>query len=234
MFLIKVEVGYIYDSNNYGKFKILKNNSCNLFTIEFIDTGFIKDVYYSAIVKGNVKDNFIPSVCNVGSLGYANKKDNSKYYCLWQRMLSRCYNKNNPKYRFYGEKGVTVCERWLRFDYFFEDVKIIDGFNEDKFINGELELDKDIKQFQFSSNSKQYSLETCCFVTQLNNIEYRVFSYQKPFIGISPTGEYHNHHNVREFCRLHNLNQSAVSRCLNGESNIHKGWKFKYIETNEK
>jgi len=35
---------------------------------------------------------------------------------IWDSMLSRCYNKNNESYKYYGELGVTVCSRWR---YFF-------------------------------------------------------------------------------------------------------------------
>ena len=28
-------------------------------------------------------------------------------------MKTRCYNKNNPKYKVYGEIGVKVCNEWL-------------------------------------------------------------------------------------------------------------------------
>lgn len=28
-------------------------------------------------------------------------------------MLSRCYNKNNPSHKYYFEKGIKVCDRWL-------------------------------------------------------------------------------------------------------------------------
>ncbi len=33
-------------------------------------------------------------------------------YAVYWGMLQRCYNKNVPKYKFYGGKNVTVCNRW--------------------------------------------------------------------------------------------------------------------------
>jgi hypothetical protein len=30
----------------------------------------------------------------------------------YQSMLQRCYNPNNPQYKDYGGRGVTICERW--------------------------------------------------------------------------------------------------------------------------
>lgn len=33
-------------------------------------------------------------------------------YTRWFNMLQRCYNLKNPKFKYYGGRGITVCERW--------------------------------------------------------------------------------------------------------------------------
>lgn len=44
-------------------------------------------------------------------------------YTTWKGMKGRCYNKRNPKYKNYGGRGITVCDRWLNsFENFFEDM----------------------------------------------------------------------------------------------------------------
>ena len=44
-------------------------------------------------------------------------------YRSWQSMLTRCTNKNVPKYKFYGGSGITVCERWEHsFENFLKDM----------------------------------------------------------------------------------------------------------------
>jgi hypothetical protein len=37
-------------------------------------------------------------------------------------MKSRCLNKNNPSYKDYGGRGITVCAEWLKFDAFYKDM----------------------------------------------------------------------------------------------------------------
>lgn len=38
-------------------------------------------------------------------------------------MKSRCYNPNSQKYKSYGARGITVCERWRNsFDNFVDDM----------------------------------------------------------------------------------------------------------------
>ena len=34
-------------------------------------------------------------------------------YQIWSQMKGRCTNKNNKKYPHYGERGITVCDRWM-------------------------------------------------------------------------------------------------------------------------
>lgn len=36
----------------------------------------------------------------------------SPEYVSWSSMKSRCYNKNDPGYRYYGGRGIRVCNRW--------------------------------------------------------------------------------------------------------------------------
>jgi len=41
---------------------------------------------------------------------------------VWDHMKTRCYNKNSKDYKNYGGRGITVCERWLVFENFLEDM----------------------------------------------------------------------------------------------------------------
>jgi hypothetical protein len=37
-------------------------------------------------------------------------------------MKQRCLNPNNKDYHNYGGRGITVCDRWLKFANFFNDM----------------------------------------------------------------------------------------------------------------
>ena len=41
-------------------------------------------------------------------------------YNIWHVMKQRCGNPNNPNYKYYGGKGVKVCEEWEDFAKFAE------------------------------------------------------------------------------------------------------------------
>ena len=40
------------------------------------------------------------------------KKDNETEYGIWSGMKTRCYNPNHSDFRYYGARGIEVCERW--------------------------------------------------------------------------------------------------------------------------
>lgn len=55
---------------------------------------------------------------------------NSLTYRIWSDMKSRCFNPTSSIYKFYGGRGITVCERWASsdgFTNFIADMKEIPG-----------------------------------------------------------------------------------------------------------
>ena len=86
-------------------------------------------------------------------MGGINRKleKNKKEYIAWSNMLSRCRNKNNPRYSDYGGRGITVCTRWLFFDNFLEDMGVCS--------NPDLTLDR-------IDNNLGYTKENCVWNTR--------------------------------------------------------------------
>lgn len=138
------------------------------YKIRFSNTGY-ETTACSSHIRGiknrKPQDRLFPSVHGVGILGYAHRNDDVKVFDMWRAMIARCYNPNNPRFKTYGAKGITVCDRWKRFDYFLEDIKHLPGYDHDKIQSGELSLDKDI----IDRSKKIYSPETCCFVSIQEN-----------------------------------------------------------------
>lgn len=43
-------------------------------------------------------------------------------YLVWINMHNRCYKEKDCSYKYYGAKGVIVCDRWKEFTNFLEDM----------------------------------------------------------------------------------------------------------------
>lgn len=55
--------------------------------------------------------------------GHASDNRRTLTYRSWESMKERCYNVNSTNYKYYGERGIVVCDRWLEsFDNFLTDM----------------------------------------------------------------------------------------------------------------
>ena len=54
--------------------------------------------------------------------GHAFTENHSPTYNTWHTMKQRCLNPNNDGYPYYGGRGITICDRWLDFNNFLEDM----------------------------------------------------------------------------------------------------------------
>jgi len=54
--------------------------------------------------------------------GHAKRGQLSSTYMTWVHMRSRCNNSNCTTYKYYGNRGITICERWEKFENFLEDM----------------------------------------------------------------------------------------------------------------
>lgn len=46
----------------------------------------------------------------------------TRVYHSWANMKNRCKNESSTQYRWYGGRGITVCDRWSEFENFLSDM----------------------------------------------------------------------------------------------------------------
>lgn len=54
--------------------------------------------------------------------GHSRGRRSTRTYEAWKGLLDRCRNPKNPRYNRYGDRGIKVCARWLKFGSFLADM----------------------------------------------------------------------------------------------------------------
>ena len=83
------------------------------------DCGKVKIVYGNNLRNGVTKS----CGCLITDLNKHRKKhgcEPRRLYRIWSGLRSRCDNQNNPDYKAYGGRGITVCQEWSDFSAFRE------------------------------------------------------------------------------------------------------------------
>lgn len=161
--------GQTFVSNEGCKFFVKEYVSSNNVIVKFCD-GHKAEVptTWQQCTKGQVKNPYFKSVYGVACLGVGDFVTSvngklTREYDLWKQMIRRCYSGEYSSYT-----NVIVCERWLVYANFLEDLSSIENYQmwlENP--NQRISLDKDIKQQDVEN--KVYSLETVKFVTNVEN-----------------------------------------------------------------
>lgn len=110
----------------FGKYTVLsidgrKNNSCMMLKCQ-CDCGNIKVVAKTSLTSGKTTQCI---KCSANMRNKARAKHNmvgTITYNTWRNMTKRCRDPKFRDYHCYGGRGITVCDRWLVFENFLEDM----------------------------------------------------------------------------------------------------------------
>jgi len=88
----------------------------------------------------------------------------TREYTTWRRMKERCLNPNDAGYKYWGGRGIKVCDSWLKFENFFADM-------------GEKPKDMTLER---KNNDGNYSPDNCKWATyQEQNNNNRTIKNEK-------------------------------------------------------
>lgn len=79
----------------------------------------------------------------------------TRLYTTWKNMRNRCSNSNRPDFKWYGGKGIKVCDEWNDFTI-FRDWALNNGYTD------ELTIDR-------IDSNKNYEPDNCQWITQAKN-----------------------------------------------------------------
>ncbi len=82
------------------------------------DCGIIKILYKSSFVCGSSKQ---CNDCSLKSRRKTNKSKNPQYY-TWKKMIDRCENIQDKRYKNYGGRGIKVSDDWHIFEKYIMDI----------------------------------------------------------------------------------------------------------------
>ena len=112
---------------------------------------------------------------------------------IFQAMKNRCYNCNAKGFKWYGEKGIKICDEWLNNPISFEIWSLNNGYKDD------LTIDR-------INESKDYLPENCRWITSNNNSKYKSTTKEIEVNDFIHTG--------REWSIYLNLGTNTVNKML--------------------
>jgi len=119
-------------------------------------------------------------------------------------MKQRCLNPNNDAYKDYGERGITVCNRWLDFKNFYADM-------------GDRPEGKELDR---KDNDKGYYKENCRWATAAENVQNRRITKLTPE-KVKAIRSLYPSVPQRTIAKQYNISQMMVSLIVNN-----KQWKI--------
>lgn len=128
---------------------------------------------------------------------YEHGLSKDKLHGLWRNIKGRCYNPNNPSYKFYGARGIKMCDEWTNDFVAFYDWAHTNGYKEGLQID-RIDVDGD------------YCPENCRWVSktiQANNTRRNIYVTMN---GTTKT--------IAEWCKELGINYHSV------QTRTYKGW----------
>ena len=128
------------------------------------------------------------------------KKGRTRLYRIWVDMKQRCDNPNYIGYKYWGGKGVTICEQWRVFANFHK-------WAHDNGYNDDLTIDRIRSDGNYEPNNCRWAT----YKEQANNLSSnRYITIDNECLSIA------------EWCKRYNISKASVYRRIKNY-----GWSFK-------
>ena len=186
----------------FGNYKVLNiaetRNGKRMWKCECLLCGNIRYVSTNGLTSGRQKSCGCQSYKGEHNGQYSHGLSNHKLNSLWRGIKTRCYNQKSKSYKYYGAKGISMCDEWKNDFKTFYNWCIANGYDENL----------TIERIDYKGN---YEPNNCKFISiqeQQRN--------KRNNISITHNGETRC---LAEWCKILNLNYDrTISRIRNGWS----------------
>ena len=177
----------------FGRYTVLRyvgndKHSCALWECK-CDCGSIKTVLGSSLRKGVIvscgcyhKEDLINRLTTHGMT-------HTRIREIWNCMKQRCYNPNHKHYKYYGGKGITICDEWLHDFITFYNWSMTNGYNDS------LSIDR-------IDPNKGYDPSNCRWVSHKVQMNNQISNKHYEINGVS--------HTLAEWCEIYKAPQKRI------------------------
>lgn len=116
-------------------------------------------------------------------------KDHRRLYSIYSSMIARCHNPKSISYKYYGGKGITVCDEWKNSFENFSKWSNLNGYNDT------LSIDR-------KDNSKGYCPSNCRWIPLSEQSNNKTTTVQYTHNGET--------HNLKEWSRILNFDYTLA------------------------
>lgn len=132
---------------------------------------------------------------------------NTRFYAIWKSMKQRCLNVNNKDYARYGGRGIRICDEWMTFENFKNDMLM--SYEEHLKLHGEKDtsIDRINTSGDYTRNNSRWATQ---LVQQQNRTNNKTIHFKgKDYI-------------VSDLARIFNLKPATLFNRLNCGWNLDK------------
>lgn len=147
---------YDLTDKQFGNYKVIEEcrskSGHRAWKCKCLLCGNIRVVETAWLTSGNSKSCGCQSYKGKNNSIYRHGLTNHKLYKMWGDIKTRCYNQKSRAYKYYGGKGITMCDEWKNDFVKFYEWALDNGYEEG------LSIER-------RDNSKNYCPDNCTFIT---------------------------------------------------------------------
>ena len=146
-----------------------------------------------------MRGNFVTDRNGCNNPNYKDGRKNTRLYRVYSGMKSRCYNSNTPMYKYYGGRGITVCEEWKNDFKAFYEWAMNNGYSD------KLTIDR-------IDNNGNYEPSNCRWVDMKTQSHNTSHNHIVKLNGVE--------HSLTEWAEIYNINIKTI------RDRLKRGWSY--------